>query len=338
MFIRRENDLTDRQTDRHYYAIDVLRVLLTFGVVLSHYWSPDKEKSIDLTIELLRNISAPTFFLLSFFLTAKHISADSNIKIKERIYRLRIPFFVWGVISWVLFLLLQSPDKNRAVMSLFWQLTTGHGRGVNAPLWYLAVLYVLTLLYYCIFRIKKQGRIIIIVLMTVGALVIQYTGLNIWLFGSLEYETRYPFGRVAEMIPYATIGLVLWLLSKKDNLKIIIFGTGILGLIIYIALPNTLVIEGFGYSGIMKLIGATSIAIIFIFFPIECLNSICKKSISIISAHTLGIYCLHYKMGEILLKYTNIRNKIVLCILIYVSSYLISAQISKIKLFKRLVD
>jgi fucose 4-O-acetylase-like acetyltransferase len=79
------------------YGIAILRVLLSFMVVLDHFYSKRK---------YLLNIlyyHIPTFFVLSFYFTY-HTFATYNIsKIKLRFERIVIPYFVWSVICWLLF-------------------------------------------------------------------------------------------------------------------------------------------------------------------------------------------------------------------------------------------
>ena len=81
------------------YGIALLRVLLSFMVVIDHCYNKRKKK----VFMHILYYHIPTFFVLSFYFTY-HTFATYNIsKIKLRFERIVIPYFVWSVICWLLF-------------------------------------------------------------------------------------------------------------------------------------------------------------------------------------------------------------------------------------------
>ena len=81
------------------YGIALLRVLLSFMVVIDHCYNKRKKK----VFMHILYYHIPTFFVLSFYFTY-HTFATYNIsKIKLRFERIVIPYFVWSIICWLLF-------------------------------------------------------------------------------------------------------------------------------------------------------------------------------------------------------------------------------------------
>ena len=333
--------LADSRDSSHNYGIDVLRLILAFEVVLCHFWSRPNDYFIYKTMDAFRSVAAPTFFLLSFFLNSKYITANGKVLIRKRIWRLGVPFFFWGTVSWFVYIMLHYPmGKKQLVVSLFWQLLAGSAKFVNPPLWYLVVLCLLTLLYCLIFSVKKhQISIALLSGLFIMSYVLQYLGINARLFSSFPYESKYTLGRIMEMIPYATAGLFLWRLFGVygGNRTWIIIGS--IGVTIYALFPDILQAKGFGYSGINKLVGSVSTVMIFTVLPLNRLPGKIKKLLRIISAHTMGIYCMHYFMGMLIRRIGIFQGRnLILCLFIYLCCYFISFLISRIEPLKCLVD
>ena len=77
------------------YGIEILRVILSFMVVLERFYNRKRKKK--LTYILYYNI--PTFFLLSFYYTHNIFIAFNINKIKLRFKRLTIPYICWSLIA-----------------------------------------------------------------------------------------------------------------------------------------------------------------------------------------------------------------------------------------------
>lgn len=80
------------------YGIDLLRVLLSFMVVLDHFFDEQKKKKF----KHILYFHIPTFFLISFYYTYKTFASFNISKIKLRFERLIIPFLFWTSIGFIL--------------------------------------------------------------------------------------------------------------------------------------------------------------------------------------------------------------------------------------------
>lgn len=322
------------------YGISLLRVFLTFLVVLSHFWEWDN-RIVTKPIYTLIQCAVPSFMLLSFYLMSKMFVSIDEKKIKLRMKRILLPFLFWSVISWLIYVFIESILKSNddinflnVFFKLFWQLFTGHAVGINPPLWYLASLFWLTILYFCIFKIFKFNAIYVIVLLLLFSFILEYTGLNYLAFGKMRYEIKYPLGRFVEMIPYATIGIIIGKYNIFDFFlnrykRILLFYIGIvLWIIVFFLLIFDLEKIGvdFGYSGVLKIL--ISILNIFLFYilPISKINNK-KFKVDIFLKFTLGIYITHYLIGNILINIMPNINRVLMCFMIYIVCYFISLAI-----------
>lgn len=76
-------------------GIALMRVFLTFAVILNHFWKV-KDPGFLRPLYLFRSCAVPVFMMLSFYLTERSISFPAKEKINKRISRLAWPFFAWG--------------------------------------------------------------------------------------------------------------------------------------------------------------------------------------------------------------------------------------------------
>ena len=327
--------------NKHSYAIDILRVLLAFGVVLCHYWSPETETGLNSVILAWRQNAASAFFLLSFFLTGSRFLTNDQDYLKKRLKRLLIPYFVWGLFGWVVYAAVHcfGMSIRKVLMGLFWQMLVGHGDAVNSPLWFLAVLCWLTALYAFLFRkLKQKQAVIVICILAVLSFILQATGIHVRLFSVLPFEAKYPLGRTVEMIPYATAGILLSavLQDKEIHLSAVLVSVAVV--VCYLCFPEFLSFEGFGYSGLMKLAASISLILIALYLDSYISKDSWKSVIRTISLHTLGIYCMHYDVGLVISRLVFISNSFLLCIVIYTLCYFIAAGIARIPRLRPLVD
>lgn len=331
-----------------------LRILLTLSVILNHFWETDEVSRALMPLFTMRSVAVPVFMLMSFYLTESKVLSGAVSNLKKRFVRLATPFFVWGGVSWLVLFLAEKVLKTDMIdgfKALLWQFVTGHGYHVNAPLWYMAVLIWLTVLYSLIFMLpNKKTSFVLIHVIAVVALILQYSGLNYNLFKDFPFEAKYPLGRVAEMIPYATLGYDIahfriydWVKKNKLRENVILW-ISLAIVIILLVFGETTEIAGYGYNGIYRMIISVSLLTFFYLLPIEKISGQTENVIKALTAHTLGIYCMHYLVGNILkmgLEYLHISiNQIVFCIMLYVICYIIAMIISKIpnRFVKQLVD
>ena len=81
-------------------SFSILRIYLCFVVVNNHLFNATDSTNIFLLKFLKNMISVPIFFMMSFFLCHKLFSLNDKKKIKNRLERLIIPYFLWPIIFW----------------------------------------------------------------------------------------------------------------------------------------------------------------------------------------------------------------------------------------------
>ena len=191
---------------------------------------------------------------------------------------------------------------------LLWQLFLGHS--INQTAWYQIVLIWLTIIFVAIFHstTRKRGEVIIGCL-GIWALVFQYTGINGTLFEQIRWMEGfhseyivYPIGRFMEMVPYAVVGtyicqygILRWIMKYRNKTLL-----GVSGLFILINCRTFVDPEGYGYSGIYKLISSILIFAFFYCMPFDILPQILQNIVKKISKYTLGIYYIHRMIGTII--------------------------------------
>ena len=278
----------------------------------------------------------PTFFLISFFFTYKTLISFKINKIKSRLERLFIPYFIWTIIPWMIncfcFFILNISNYH-FLKHLIISLINGHE--FNFVLWFQNILILLTILFLIIIYIFKKTYLIILFLLTLTAYIFQYSKINYLFFKrNFKGNSRATFGRFAEAFPNAMTGFYLSSLdvvTKGENhrIKILFFGVIILILITkfhyYDKLDSS---YNFKYGGIRLNIGAICIFMIFSLLPFEKIK---KKVIIIIiskiTSNTGGIYFIHRLLGKGYFRLFNLSNdkgNLFFCIIIYLLSYIIS--------------
>ena len=311
----------------------LIRMLMCYVVILCHFGNSKDAHGIASIFFLLKSEAVPVFMLLSFSLTKKIYTNKDKYQFIYRMKRLVYPQIGWTVIYFVFYVLadlILKMDKSISITQFFWQLTTGHCPQLNPTMWYQVVMIILTIGFWCIFYFctMKQAIVSIIVLAGVS-LILQYSSINYLLFGDLRYELT-PLGRIAEMIPYATLGFILGHCEIKKNWKkILCFAIGLIVLSLFI--PD---IQGFGYSGILRLGVALMLIMVFYLLPLDRMVVTHKKIILLLSKYTLGIYCMHKLVGiildNIMNRYNIEINSCILCLIIYIICYCIAIVMAKI--------
>ena len=93
-------------------SFSILRMYLSFVVINNHLIDESKIRNICI-LKLLKNrISVPIFFIMSFFLCYKLFSLNDKMKIKNRLERLIIPYFIWPIIIWILINVFRSLEHQ----------------------------------------------------------------------------------------------------------------------------------------------------------------------------------------------------------------------------------
>lgn len=171
-----------------------------------------------------------------------------------------------------------------------------------------------------------------------GAIVLEYSGLNYYMFGNLRFELKYPLGRVVEMIPFAVLGYACARYSLLER-----FALGSLpAILLFIAIAVAAMIPlhndknfGFGYGNIFYIPAAIGIALAVWYIPFPRLGPKTMRALRFLTSFTLGIYCIHRLVMTIIKM--AVRHGLLpgldtfyLCVLTYIVSFITCWLISRI--------
>ena len=345
---------TTNRLDNFNYGMGILRPLFAFEVVLCHYWAITtiNPSSILNIFYNLRRVAVPVFMVMAFYFLEPKFSYNHQGYLKTRIYRLAIPYIAWAIIYFVAIYLTEHIFSftffdGVTFKSLGWQLLLGSCEELCPPLWFQAVLIILTTISFMLRKYLNPEKVLSFFLcLTIISLYLQYSSINFALFGGLEYEQRYTLGRIAEMIPFAFTGLVLARLKPYiENVPKFMIIVGCISIPFFIdkyAIFSDIALS-FGYAGFHYLFYAISIVTLAIVFPLPTLPSPIKKIIKFLSEYSFGVYCLHWIVGLYVMHFISGKglqcNRFGQCIIIWIISYILSFAISKIPIkgIKKLV-
>ena len=356
--------MTDIKTDNKFnYNIAFMKAFFSFCVVLVHYWVPDDESG--LTMQIIRNVinvSAPVFFVISFFLTADFLRKNTVKTVKKRLLRLYIPHVFWACTYFfgylvVIELLRRYYSKADFLYntefinkkSLLWQIFLGSDVFLCPQFWYQFVLIVLTVVCIVIFRLSPKHGTKIIAGLALIALILQYSGINHSIFEFKRYEIRYSLGRIAESVPYAFVGIMLHgskaLDFLKKNVVIVLITCPILiVLTTFFSMHVNTTPAGFSYSGIHMILVSIICFVFFYTIPLEKCGIMAKNTLRFLSKYSFGIFCIHMGIGRVLEGVVFFRFNIkwgsfTECVFIYLASFVLAHMISVLpgNFFKKMV-
>ena len=351
-------------TKKMNVGLNLLRIVLTFGVVLDHFWwtaTPEKYTGIDTALWNLRTLAVPAFMTMTFFLTARRFWGGDVPWLKKRYLRLYEPFVFWAIVYWFVRLAASHFDSWYAVSvkDLLWQLALGSARYAG-QFWFHADLIILTGLFFVAFRIVRSPKANLwfgLGSVALG-LTMQYTQLHLAIFGGLPHEARIPLGRLASMLPYAGVGFLLASVRERidsipGNVKLAVslFGLWLAWFVVYEPVcprPDTTI----GYEGFKLNLTAWGFMVAFYYMPFDRLPAFVSKAVLSVSRYCMGVYCVHFLFGQMMFDFVfhgtktatdfgNLRIfSIAQCLVVWVLSYLICWLVSLIPVAfcKRVVE
>lgn len=329
----------------------LLRPLICFQVILEHFWiQGDEIHAWQVPFDYMASLSVPIFVFMSFYFCERHITANEPDYLKNRGWRVAWPLVGWALIYFAVLgplRVVRGRQNVPDITDMFWQVSTGHSANLNPSMWYQTVLLVLTIAFFFIFRKRSMQNVWVFVLLISGAIVLEYTGLNEYLFADLRFELKYPLGRIVEMIPFAVIGYACARFSLLDRLKLNRFVAAFLFLAIGVAALIPLRDDknfGFGYGNFWYIPAAVGIAVAMWYIPFPRMGRRTSSFLRFASSFTLGIYCVHRLVKEFVKPLVGLvlpgLDSFWLCTLIYIASFAVAWMMSKLpwKWASRLVD
>lgn len=246
----------------------------------------------------MRSFAVPVFMMMSFIFTGPLLEEHNAKKIKKRIERLFVPQIGWAVIYWCIYKIidmLYGLDLENGITDLFWQIFFGHSQNLNVTMWYQVDLIYITILFLSVILIFKRSYIPVLYFIGAVALVLQYSGINMF-FNNSRFEVKYSSGRFMEMLPVAVIGFMIardGTLEKTRRHKYLAVSISIFTIFMVNRYNVFIDIQGYGYSGIKCIAVAAAFIILFYFLPLNRLSGRYKKVLIKITSYTMGIYCMH---------------------------------------------
>jgi fucose 4-O-acetylase-like acetyltransferase len=193
-------------------GLAILRIYLSFVVVTVHSFKPKATIRQKFIIKIIYNsIHVPNFYLLSFYFCYNLFNSKNIRKIKIRFQRLLIPYFIWPIIFWSLENLLSfifQKNNKIAFKELMLQLLTGHV--FMTVLWFQYDLIFITL-SLCIIHLLFNENLIIYILINLQIFGIFFThsNYNFIYFNKFNFNKKYTFGRLFEIVPYCIMGYII---------------------------------------------------------------------------------------------------------------------------------
>ena len=336
------------KTKDYNYSIAFMRAFFSFCVICAHFYIAARPEFYPSALLIrMSGIAAPIFFMISLFLTSKKYTDKDSIKIGKRLWRLYLPQVVWAVIYYLGYKVVFYGFGFAGIHvdhlfrygweDLLWQIGFGSDRALCPQFWYQFDLIVITILCYLVYRLAGKHGITVMTVIGVLAIIMQYSGLNYFLFCRFEYELWYPLGRFAEVMPFAVIALHLGssgVLNRNGKLKLILIAICIA---VMAAVTFTSFIpdpkDGFSYGGINKLLYGVCAFVVLYLMPFDKLPDVGKKVLKFLAKYSFGVFCIHMGIGYctdfILCPLNKWKNgTLIECILVYLVSLLLSWLIS----------
>lgn len=316
------------------YGIALLRVLLSFMVVMDHFYN--YERKVKFIHILYYHI--PTFFVISFYYNNKTLLSFDIKKIKLRFKRLIFPYFCWNTISLLLNNIYYYLFKRKCAHTLFdFLIGLLSGRIFIVSLWYQNILTFITLIMTIIIFLFKNDYFLIFQILMIISYRFQYSGEN-YSFFTNNYKNiySYTYGRIIDIFPEAVTGFFISSFTFKNKIYYNKIRTILISIFILFILSKYNFdesLKNFRYGGLRLNLAAVCLFLSFLLSFDKLKNSQIIKIIDLFSNYTAGIYFTHLVIGKSisvqLLLGKNI-NTIFGCFIIYIISYVFCVLIDKI--------
>lgn len=299
---------TKKNIDKDYnYGIGLLRIWMSFEVVLMHFWKgfePDQLSFFEKFLYENEIYAVPVFMILALFYFEETAKIGYGKDLQIRIIRIGVPLWGWGIIYTVAVSVLSVIKGEKSVVNgsdFLWQIGLGTSEKINPTMYFMFDLMLISILAYVIGHIFerywKTGWYIFFVI----GLSLQFIPQIIQVFNK-EFEI-FVLGRIIEMLPFAGAGLIIrgsdalaYLRQNKKFYCVVFIALYFLSLVFPVFTPNT----GFGYSGIGLTVQGTFLVLLFYLVPACRLSDGIKKIIRQIAERNLGVYCVHWGIGKMM--------------------------------------
>ena len=326
------NTIANIKRSKINFGIEILRMILCLWVIYFHFYKNKNRKYYKI---LNTFYHVPTFMIISFYLSNKLFSTLNIIKIKQRIYRLLLPYLVLLIIKLLIdtFYFHYKSSFKEFIIKAFIDLLLQYMTGLRICLrfWDIQALIFLTIFFLIIFLIFKKNSYFILKFLQIIAYFFQYNEINYKVFSRFNnrYNIHLRIGAfIIEMVPIAVSGIIIAkmeILKKLFNHRIISIFFCFCYLFLIYNYNIYASFKGFPYSGIENNSAGICIFISFSLIPFEKIkNNLFFTIIKQLTSYTGGIYYFHGIIGRLLInkiyfyKYDHIN-----CFIIYIVCYII---------------
>lgn len=321
--------MAESKAMRKNLGLDLLRVLLSFGVVLCHFWHVDMHgpHGVWRFFCQLKTAAVPAFMVMTFLFTCERYRRSDVDWLKRRCMRLWTPFLFWSFVAWcvakICFAI--SGTHEVGVGDLLLQFALGANNKVSGQFWFHSNLIMLTFGFFLFFRyVRRDWMLPVLVLALTVCYLFQYTELNLLCFGNLRTGVRQPFGRLCATIPFACIGLFLavkrgWLDSLDARMRVAL-GVAAAWTIWWFIYLNPCPAPAFdfvttagerlpslGDHGLKLQVLAIAFVVLFYLLPVGRCPGWVVKAAEHVSQFCMGIYCTHMFLGWVCNEYLFAR-------------------------------
>lgn len=278
-------------------GISLLKIIACVAVVYCHFGGGTIQSAV------------PVFMTLAFLSSPVSDSLAWRTRMRQcckRFRRLLLPFWFWGMIGLFVWPITTTQQWNLwdVIIRFISQMILGSP--LNSPLYFIFILLVLTGLFSNIGYNSSLRYICIYLGMCMLSFGCQYMGINYLICCNFPSNAYVVFGRICELLPYASIGVVLQdVRRRRPRLfrKIaVIMGGGLLLLITIIdnTHANSIVStpNGFGYQGLLLFCQSISVVLLFVGIGDMIPYALADSKMVFISMLTPGIYYSHKLVGE----------------------------------------
>ena len=313
-------------------GIQIVRMIFSFHILLFHCINKKLYRSKTMIAIISDvNIDLGVFFIISFYYSYNSFIIKNLVKIKQRFYRLLIPYIIWPLIFFsinnFIFYIYGNKKFYIKLELLYYQLLIGNG--IHIVFWFLFNLIFITIFFLIIIFISKRRYLPILIII----------GLLFYIFLSSNYYKRYfsydtilffSIKKIPTAYIYSLFGFIFFYLNNFVNLKQYRIKISFLSLFffyLYLYDKHLLKIEAY-----FHMIRFLTCASAFIFFLILPLHEINVNFIKIITSYSGGIYYLHTKVKKLLeFFFKGMKSSsFTVCIINYLLCYLICLIGSKI--------
>jgi hypothetical protein len=237
--------------NNYYLGIEILRVILSFFIVLVHLFNKKYAKTKILLFPFhALPFYIPIFFIISFYFNYKTFVSRNIVKIKERFLRILIPFFIWPTLFFIENLYLNyinASIENNDFKKLYCQYLIG--AGTHGVFWFQFNLIFITLIFIIIIFSFKANYLFIVQIIGFIMCIFNISGNNDKLF--LKY-TRL-ISHTVMKIPISLIYSISGFLLASLNILNYLYNFRIKSIIIVLIFFYILLVYPFFYFNIIKI-------------------------------------------------------------------------------------